>query len=50
MLGGVVLFMPEGVIPALSALARRFGPRAASIREVTAAELRQRDVSTEADP
>jgi branched-chain amino acid transport system permease protein len=49
-LGGVVLFMPEGVIPALSSLARRFGPRAASIREVTAAELRQRDGSTEADP
>jgi branched-chain amino acid transport system permease protein len=42
-LGVVVLFMPDGVIPALSALARRFGPRAASIREVTAAELRERD-------
>jgi branched-chain amino acid transport system permease protein len=48
-LGGVVLFMPEGVTPALSAAARRFGPRATSIREVTAAELRQRDASTEAD-
>lgn len=47
LLGGVVLFMPEGVIPALSSLARRFGPRAASIREVTAAE-EAHAVSTEA--
>src|SRR5262245_19581771 len=40
LLGGVVLFMPEGVIPALASLFRRwFGPREASIREVTAAEL-----------
>jgi len=44
LLGGVVLFMPEGVIPALFSLARRFGPRAASIREVTAEELEARDV------
>jgi branched-chain amino acid transport system permease protein len=36
----VVMFMPEGVIPAASSLFRRFfGPREASIREVTAAEL-----------
>lgn len=47
LLGAVVLFMPEGVIPALSSLARRwFGAREASIREVTAAEL---DHTREAD-
>jgi branched-chain amino acid transport system permease protein len=40
LLGGVVMFMPEGVIPALSSLwRRRFGPEEASIREVTAAAL-----------
>src|SRR5262249_29961808 len=39
LLGGVVMVMPEGVIPALSSLATRlFGPREASIREITAAE------------
>jgi len=39
-LGVVVMVMPDGVIPALSSLVRRlFGPREASIREVTAAEL-----------
>ena len=48
LLGGVVLFMPEGVIPALASLSRRwFGPREASIREVTAAELNH---TPEADP
>lgn len=41
LLGVVVVFMPEGVIPALTGLFRRwFGPREASIREVTAAALR----------
>jgi branched-chain amino acid transport system permease protein len=39
LLGSVVLFMPEGVIPALSSLATRLHPRAASIREVSADEL-----------
>jgi branched-chain amino acid transport system permease protein len=40
LLGGVVMFMPEGVIPAVSSLfARWFGPRQASIREVSAAAL-----------
>jgi branched-chain amino acid transport system permease protein len=40
LLGGVVVFMPEGVIPALSSLFQRwFGPHEASIREVTAADL-----------
>lgn len=43
LLGAVVMFMPEGVIPALAGLLRRwFGPREASIREVTAGELRDR--------
>jgi branched-chain amino acid transport system permease protein len=43
LLGAVVMFMPEGVIPALTGLFRRwFGPREASIREVTAGELRDR--------
>ena len=35
----VVLFMPDGIIPALSSLVDRFRPQRASIREVTAAEL-----------
>ncbi len=35
----VVLFMPEGVIPAGKQLLARFGPQASSIREVTAREL-----------
>ena len=33
----VVLFMPDGIIPALSSLVDRFRPQRASIREVTAA-------------
>jgi branched-chain amino acid transport system permease protein len=40
LLGGVVMFMPDGIIPALHSLFRRwFAPREASIREVTAAAL-----------
>jgi branched-chain amino acid transport system permease protein len=40
LLGVVVMFMPDGVIPALSGLVARFvGPGEASIRELTAAEL-----------
>ncbi len=40
LLGGVVMFMPDGVIPAAHGLFRRwFVPREASIREVTAAAL-----------
>ena len=36
----VVLFMPDGVIPAITSFVRRrFGPQAASIREISAAEL-----------
>ncbi len=44
LLGLVVLFMPDGVIPALAALRRRFRPQESSIREVSQAELaEQRD-------
>ena len=39
LLGIVVLFMPDGNIPALSSLINRFSPQAASIREVSAGEL-----------
>ena len=39
LLGLVVLFMPDGIIPAVTSLRNRFRPQAASIREVTAAEL-----------
>lgn len=39
LLGIVVLFMPDGIIPALSSLFNRFRPQAASIREVSAGEL-----------
>jgi branched-chain amino acid transport system permease protein len=40
LLGAVVMFMPDGVIPALSSLfARFFGQGEPSIRELTAAEL-----------
>jgi branched-chain amino acid transport system permease protein len=40
LLGVVVMVMPEGIIPALSSLFMRwFGPREASIREVSAAAL-----------
>lgn len=42
LLGVVVLFMPDGIIPALRALLRRYGPTASSIREETQAELRGR--------
>jgi branched-chain amino acid transport system permease protein len=40
LLGGVVTFLPDGVLPALAALAARLSRhRAASIREVDAAGL-----------
>ena len=39
LLGVVVLFMPDGVIPAARGLVGRFRPEQASIRDVTAAEL-----------
>jgi branched-chain amino acid transport system permease protein len=44
LLGAVVLFMPDGIIPACSNLAERLRPQQSSIREVSAAEL----VETEA--
>lgn len=43
LLGLVVLFMPEGVLPWLSAQVNRFRPAASSIREETAADLRARN-------
>ncbi|MCW6003670.1 branched-chain amino acid ABC transporter permease [Micromonospora sp. CPCC 205371] len=44
LLAAVVLFMPDGVIPALSDVYNRlFRPRATSIREATAAELRSQE-------
>ena len=50
LLGVVVMFMPEGIIPALSGLFRRwFGPREASIREVSAAALLERGRRDAAD-
>ncbi|ARQ72529.1 amino acid ABC transporter permease [Streptomyces marincola] len=53
LLGIVVLFMPDGIIPAARDLARRFGPQGTSIREMTAAELLERNraaaARTEAD-
>ncbi len=42
LLGLVVLFMPDGIIPALTSLVNRFRPQAASIREMTAADLQER--------
>ncbi|WP_233562991.1 branched-chain amino acid ABC transporter permease [Micromonospora musae] len=41
LLAVVVLFMPDGVLPAVSAAIDRFRPAQQSIREVTAAELRE---------
>jgi branched-chain amino acid transport system permease protein len=39
----VVLFMPDGILPALGSFVNRFRPQAASIREMTAAELLERN-------
>ncbi|TGO05711.1 branched-chain amino acid ABC transporter permease [Serinibacter arcticus] len=39
----VVLFMPDGIIPALQAGIKRFGPQSSSIREMTAGELAERN-------
>lgn len=39
LLGVVVLFMPDGILPAVSSLLSRFGPQASSIREMTAEQL-----------
>lgn len=43
LLGLVVLFMPDGIIPAAAGLLGRFRPQAASIREMTAEELLARN-------
>lgn len=43
LLGVVVLFMPDGVIPAVTNLLARFKPQANSIREMTAADLLEQD-------
>lgn len=46
LLGIVVLFMPDGVIPAVQGLLRRFGPQSISIREMTAGELVEHNRAT----
>ena len=46
LLGLVVLFMPDGVLPAIGSVVNRFRPTAASIREESAAELLERDGET----
>lgn len=45
MLALVVLFMPDGIIPAVQAGLRRFGPQSSSIREMTAGELAERNAA-----
>lgn len=45
LLAAVVLFMPDGIIPAVRSGLRLFGPTAASIQEGTQAELQDRDRS-----
>ncbi len=42
LLGLVVLFMPDGVLPAIGSLVNRFRPTATSIREESAADLHER--------
>ena len=51
LLGLVVLFMPDGIIPAVGSLVDRFRPQRTSIREVTQAELaEQRRTASAAAP
>ncbi|WP_454043408.1 branched-chain amino acid ABC transporter permease [Cellulosimicrobium sp. Marseille-Q8652] len=58
LLGIVVLFMPDGIIPAAQALLKRLGPQDSSIREMTAADLLEHNraasastaTSTDGDP
>ena len=45
LLGLVVLFMPDGIIPAVQAGLRRLGPQSSSIREMTAGELAERNAA-----
>lgn len=49
LLGLVVLFMPDGIIPALQSLMKRFRPEASSIREMTAEELMERNKAAGVD-
>ncbi|MGH8825389.1 MAG: branched-chain amino acid ABC transporter permease [Jiangellaceae bacterium] len=46
LLAVVVLFMPDGIIPAVRSLGRRFGPRASSIREESQQQVRDRQEVT----
>ena len=48
LLGLVVLFMPDGVIPSMKRLVQRFSPQAASIREMSAEELADERAAREA--
>ena len=48
LLGLVVLFMPDGVLPALDQLVNRFRPQAASIRELSAEQLQDQERETAA--
>ncbi|WP_374999895.1 branched-chain amino acid ABC transporter permease [Aeromicrobium sp. CTD01-1L150] len=50
LLAVVVLFMPDGIIPAVISLFKRFRPQAASIREQTQAELADQRRQQAADP
>jgi len=50
LLGLVVLFMPDGIIPAGIALLKRFGPQDSSIREISAAELLERNRAAAGGP
>ncbi|MDQ3383399.1 MAG: branched-chain amino acid ABC transporter permease [Actinomycetota bacterium] len=50
LMGLVVLFMPDGILPALGALVNRLRPRAASIREESESELAQRRAQTQKEP
>ena len=51
LLGLVVLFMPDGIIPAAAAQLERFRPQRTSIREVSAGELaEQRRTASGAEP
>lgn len=49
LLAAVVLFMPDGIIPALGSLLKRFRPQSSSIREVTAAELAEQRRAAQGD-
>jgi branched-chain amino acid transport system permease protein len=50
LLGAVVMFLPEGVIPGLRQVLNRFRPQATSIRELTAEELRSQQDAARRGP